>query len=80
MPRRSHLDDLTRGRMIKNLEEGCSLTSVVDEFGINKNVTSRAWKAFRTTGTAVKKVDGGCLRKVIAVGDRYIVLQVKRAR
>ncbi|GFX30703.1 transposable element Tcb2 transposase [Trichonephila clavipes] len=59
MARRNHLDDFTRGRMIGKLEEGRTVTSVAAEFGINKSVVSRAWKAFQTTGTAVRKVGGG---------------------
>ncbi|GFX14779.1 transposable element Tcb2 transposase [Trichonephila clavipes] len=42
MARRNHLDDFTRGRMIGKLEEGCTVTSVVAEFGINKRVSFRA--------------------------------------
>ena len=80
MARRNHLDDFTRGRVIGKLEEGRSVTSVAEEFGINKSVVSRAWKAFQTTGTAVQKVGGGRPRKTTAVDDRYIVLQAKRAR
>ncbi|GFX90642.1 transposable element Tcb2 transposase [Trichonephila clavipes] len=59
MARRNHLDDFTRGRMIGKLEEGRTVTSVAAEFGINKRVVSRAWKALQTTGkkrpTAVSK-------------------------
>ncbi|GFV14797.1 hypothetical protein TNCV_3960071 [Trichonephila clavipes] len=39
MARRNHLDYFTRGKMIGNLEEGRSVTSVVAEFGINKRVS-----------------------------------------
>ncbi|GFV39983.1 uncharacterized protein TNCV_1962541 [Trichonephila clavipes] len=46
--------------MIRKLEEGCTVTSVAAEFGINKSVVSRAWKAFQTTGTAVSSY---CRRK-----------------
>ncbi|GFU77810.1 uncharacterized protein TNCV_1138181 [Trichonephila clavipes] len=56
MARRNHLDDFTRGRMIGKLEEGRTVTSVAAEFGINKSVVSRAWKAFQTTGKAVRKL------------------------
>ncbi|GFW27037.1 transposable element Tcb2 transposase [Trichonephila clavipes] len=49
MARRNHLDDFTRGRMIGKLEEGRTVTSIAAEFGINKSVVSRAWKAFQTT-------------------------------
>ncbi|GFX70762.1 hypothetical protein TNCV_1337241 [Trichonephila clavipes] len=59
MARRNHPDDFTRGRMIGNLEEGRTFTSVAADFGINKSVVSRAWKTFHTTGekrpTAVSK-------------------------
>ncbi|GFV25873.1 HTH_Tnp_Tc3_2 domain-containing protein [Trichonephila clavipes] len=50
MARRNNLGDFTRGRMIGKLEEGRTITSVAAEFGINKNVVSRSWKAFQTTG------------------------------
>lgn len=80
MAKRNHLDDFTRGRMIGKLEEGRTLSSIAEEFGIAKSVVSRAWKAFQTTGTAVRKVGGGRPRKTTAVDDRYIVLQAKRAR
>ncbi|GFU75353.1 transposable element Tcb2 transposase [Trichonephila clavipes] len=80
MARRNHLDDFTRGRMIGKLEEGRTVTSVAAEFGINKSVVSRAWKAFQTTGTVVRKVGGGCPRTTTAGDNRYIILQVKRGR
>ncbi|GFV61094.1 uncharacterized protein TNCV_1972691 [Trichonephila clavipes] len=66
MARRNHLDDFTRGRMIEKLEERRTVTSVAAEFGINKSVVSRAWKAFQTTGTAVRKVGGGRPRNTTA--------------
>ncbi|GFT07655.1 transposable element Tcb2 transposase [Trichonephila clavipes] len=80
MARRNHLDDFTRGRIIGKLEEGCTVTSVAAEFGINKSVVSRAWKAFQTPGTAVIKVYGGHPRTTNAGDDRYIILQAKRGR
>ncbi|GFW76432.1 transposable element Tcb2 transposase [Trichonephila clavipes] len=80
MARRNHLDDFTRGRMIGKLEEGRTVTSVAAEFRINKSVVSRAWKAFQTTGTAVRKVGGGRPRTKTAGDDRYIILQAKRGR
>ncbi|GFU75000.1 transposable element Tcb2 transposase [Trichonephila clavipes] len=80
MARRNHLDDFTRGRMIGKLEEGRTVTSVAAEFGIYKSVVSRTWKAFQTTGTAVRKVGGGRPKTVTAGDDRYIILQAKRGR
>ncbi|GFW88877.1 uncharacterized protein TNCV_2683111 [Trichonephila clavipes] len=81
MARRNHQDDFTRGRMIgKKLEEGRTVTSAAAEFGLNKSVVSRAWKAFQTTGTAVRKVGGGRPRTTTARDDRYIILQAKRGR
>ncbi|GFY06945.1 transposable element Tcb2 transposase [Trichonephila clavipes] len=59
MTRKNHLDDFTRGIMIGKLEKGCTVTSVAAEFRINVSVILRAWKAFQTTGTAVRKVGGG---------------------
>ncbi|GFX13835.1 transposable element Tcb2 transposase [Trichonephila clavipes] len=77
---RNHLDDFTRGRVTGKLEEGRTVTSVAAEFEINKSVVLRAWKVFQTTGTAVRKVDGGRPRTKTADDDRYINLQVKRGR
>ncbi|GFX34981.1 uncharacterized protein TNCV_2329211 [Trichonephila clavipes] len=74
MARRNHLDDFRRGRIIGKLEEGCPVTSVAAEFGINKSVVSRAWKVFQTTGTAVRKVGGGRQKTTTAGDDRYIIL------
>ncbi|GFU63383.1 uncharacterized protein TNCV_44291 [Trichonephila clavipes] len=79
MARRNHLDNFTRGRMIGKVEEGRTVTSVAAELGINKSVVSRAWKAFQTTGTAVRKDAGGLPRTTTAGDDRYIILQAKRA-
>ncbi|GFU71435.1 transposable element Tcb2 transposase [Trichonephila clavipes] len=65
--------------MIGKQEEGRTVTSVAAEFGINKSVVSHAWKAFQTTGTAVRKV-GGRPRTTTAGDDRYIILQAERGR
>ncbi|GFW09473.1 transposable element Tcb2 transposase [Trichonephila clavipes] len=75
MARRNHLDGFTRGRMIGKLEEGRTVTTVAAEFEINKSVVSGAWKAFQTTGTAVRKVGGGRPRTTTAGDHRYIILQ-----
>ncbi|XP_071032982.1 uncharacterized protein [Parasteatoda tepidariorum] len=64
--------------MIGKLEEGRSVTNVTEEFGINKSVVSRAWNAFKTTGTAVRKVGGGRPKKTTPRDDRYIVLQAEK--
>ncbi|GFY14331.1 transposable element Tcb1 transposase [Trichonephila clavipes] len=80
MARKNHLDDFTRGRMIEKLEEGRTVTSVAAEFEINKSDISRAWKSFQTTGTSVRKVDGGRPRTTTAGDDRYITLQAKRGQ
>ncbi|GFU34600.1 transposable element Tcb2 transposase [Trichonephila clavipes] len=80
MVRRNPRDYFTRGRMIGKLEEGRIVTSVAAEFGINKSVVSCAWKAFQTTGTAVRKVGGGRPRTTTAGDDRYIIQQAKSGR
>ncbi|GFS68493.1 transposable element Tcb2 transposase [Trichonephila clavipes] len=56
MAKINHLDDVTRGRMIRKLREGRSLTSIAEELGINKNEISSAWKAFQTILISVRKV------------------------
>ncbi|GFY30626.1 uncharacterized protein TNCV_3117881 [Trichonephila clavipes] len=66
--------------MIGKLEEERPVTRVAAEFGINKSVVSRAWKAFQTTDTDVRKVGGGRPRTTTAEDDRYITLQTKRGR
>ncbi|GFW06011.1 hypothetical protein TNCV_4478051 [Trichonephila clavipes] len=48
MARKNPLDDFTHERMVRKLWEERSFTSVPEEFGINKSVLSRAWKAFQT--------------------------------
>ncbi|GFV63722.1 transposable element Tcb2 transposase [Trichonephila clavipes] len=80
MTRRNHLDDFTRGRMIEKLEEGRTVTSVAAEFGIIISGVLRAWKAFQTTGTAVRKVGGGRSRTKTAEDGRYIILHAQRGR
>ena len=80
MATRNHQDVFTRGRMIGRLEDGRSVTSVAQEFGIDKSVVSRALKAFQMAGTDVRKVDVGRPRKTTASDDRYIVVQAKRDR
>ncbi|GFV76492.1 transposable element Tc1 transposase [Trichonephila clavipes] len=49
MARKNHLEDFTRERMIGQLVEGRTVTSVAEELGINKSIVSRAWKTFQTT-------------------------------
>ncbi|GFX01284.1 transposable element Tcb2 transposase [Trichonephila clavipes] len=66
--------------MIGKLEDGRTVTSVAAEFGINKSIVSRAWKAFQTTDAAVRKVGGGRPRIKNAGDDRYIILFAKRGR
>ncbi|GFV31743.1 transposable element Tcb2 transposase [Trichonephila clavipes] len=80
MARRNHLGDFTRGRIIRKLEEGRTVTSVAAKFGINKSVVSRALKAFQTTGTAVRKIGGGRPRTTTTGDDRCIILKAKRGR
>ncbi|GFX08913.1 transposable element Tcb2 transposase [Trichonephila clavipes] len=80
MTRRNHLDDFTRGIMIGKLEKGRTVTSVAAEFGINKSVILCTWKAFQTTGIAVRKVGGGRPRTTTAGDDRYFILHAKRGR
>ncbi|GFX16753.1 uncharacterized protein TNCV_4187281 [Trichonephila clavipes] len=72
-------DGFTHGRMIGKLEEGHSLTSVAEEFGINKSIILRAWKVYQTVGTTVRKVGGGLPKERTAMDGLYIVLKAKRA-
>ncbi|GFV65631.1 transposable element Tcb2 transposase [Trichonephila clavipes] len=45
-----------------------------------KSVVSRAWKAFQTTGTAVRKIGGGRPRETTVGNHQYIILYAKRGR
>ncbi|GFU34859.1 transposable element Tcb2 transposase [Trichonephila clavipes] len=74
MARRNHLDDFTRGRMIGMLEKGRTVTSVAAEFGINKSVVSRAWKAFQSTGTAVRKSASVIAQQLYTATGRQVSL------
>ncbi|GFW59622.1 hypothetical protein TNCV_2756311 [Trichonephila clavipes] len=69
MGRRNHLDDITCGSMIGKLEEGRSLTSVAEEFGINRRDIWAAWKASQIIGTAIRKFAGGRSRKTNAMDN-----------
>ncbi|GFX17592.1 transposable element Tcb2 transposase [Trichonephila clavipes] len=80
MTRRNNLDDFTRGIMIGKLEKGRTVPSVAAEFGINKRVVLRTWKAFQTTGTAVRKVGGGRPRTTTAGDGRYVILYAQRGQ
>ncbi|GFU84757.1 transposable element Tcb2 transposase [Trichonephila clavipes] len=80
MARRNPLDDFTCGIIIRKLEEGRTDTNVAADFGINKSVVARAWKAFQITGTAVRNVGGGRSRTTTAGDGRCIILQEKRDR
>ncbi|GFX37750.1 transposable element Tcb2 transposase [Trichonephila clavipes] len=73
MARRNHLNDFTRGRMIGNLEERRTVTSVAAQFGINNSVISRAWKEFQTTGGLFARLPECCLP--LKVGHRLHRLQ-----
>ncbi|GFX51392.1 transposable element Tcb2 transposase [Trichonephila clavipes] len=77
---RRHLDAFTRGRIIGNLEEGSSVTSVAAEFGIAHSIVSRLWIQFQTIGTAIRGFSSGRPRGTTPADDRYIVLQARRNR
>ncbi|GFS86345.1 uncharacterized protein TNCV_1681031 [Trichonephila clavipes] len=78
MARRNDLDDFTSGTMVRKMEDGGSFTNAAEEFGTSKSVVSRAWKAFQTRGTDVRKVGGGHSRKTTAVHDQCIFLQASQ--
>ncbi|GFU93533.1 transposable element Tc1 transposase [Trichonephila clavipes] len=77
---RGHLDSFTRGRIIRKLEEGRSVTSVAVEFGIAHSIVSRLWRQFQTTGTAIRGFSSGRPRGTTPANDRHIVLQARRNR
>ncbi|GFX35103.1 transposable element Tcb2 transposase [Trichonephila clavipes] len=69
---RRHLDAFTRGRIIGQLEEGRSVTSVAAEFGIAHSIVSRVWRQFQTTGTAIRGISSGCPRGTTPADDRRL--------
>ncbi|GFV87561.1 transposable element Tc3 transposase [Trichonephila clavipes] len=71
---------LTASRIIGNLEEGHSVTSVAAEFGIAHSIVSRLWRQFQTTGTAIRGFSSGRPRGTTPADDRYIVLRARRNR
>ncbi|GFX73673.1 HTH_Tnp_Tc3_2 domain-containing protein [Trichonephila clavipes] len=77
---RRHLDAFTRGRIIGKMEEGRSVTSVAEEFGIAHSIVSRLWRQFQTTGTTIRGFSSGRPRGTTPADDRYIVLQARRNR
>ncbi|GFU45675.1 transposable element Tc1 transposase [Trichonephila clavipes] len=64
------LDAFTRGRIIRNLVEGRSVTSVTAEFGIAHSIVSRLWRQFQTTGTAIRGLSSGRPRGTTPADDR----------
>ncbi|GFV93969.1 transposable element Tcb2 transposase [Trichonephila clavipes] len=64
----------------EKLEEGRSVTSVAEEFGIAHSIVSRLWRQFQTTGTAIRGFSSGRPRGTTPADDRYIVLQARRNR
>ncbi|GFT05657.1 hypothetical protein TNCV_1045161 [Trichonephila clavipes] len=60
---------------LKKLEDWRSLTRIAEELEINKSVVSHAWKTFGTIDISIRKTAGGHPRKIIAVEDRFIILQ-----
>ncbi|GFV19837.1 transposable element Tcb2 transposase [Trichonephila clavipes] len=77
---RRHLDAFTRGRIIRKLEEGLSVTSVAAEFGNAHSIVSRLWRQFQTTGTAFRVFSSGRPRGTTPSDDWYIVLQARKKR
>ncbi|GFV38129.1 transposable element Tc1 transposase [Trichonephila clavipes] len=67
---RRHLDAFTRGRIIGQLEEGRSVTSVAAEFGIAHSIVSRLWRQFQTTGTAIRGFNSGRPRGTTPADDQ----------
>ncbi|GFV88897.1 transposable element Tcb1 transposase [Trichonephila clavipes] len=66
--------------VVRNLEEGRSVTSVAAEFGIAHSIVSRLWRQFQTTGTAIRGFSSGRTRGTTPADDQYIVLQARRNR
>ncbi|GFV38693.1 transposable element Tcb2 transposase [Trichonephila clavipes] len=69
---RRHLDAFTRGQIIGKLEEGRSVTSVAEEFGIVHSIVSRLWRQFPTTGTAIRGLSSGRPRETTPADDRRL--------
>ncbi|GFX46646.1 HTH_Tnp_Tc3_2 domain-containing protein [Trichonephila clavipes] len=82
MSSRHHIDDFMRGRIIAKIEEGRKITDVAREFDIahSRDVVSRLWKSFKTTGMCSRRRGGGRVRSTTPAEDRYIVLSAKRNR
>ncbi|GFU75454.1 hypothetical protein TNCV_2861701 [Trichonephila clavipes] len=78
MAARNHQDAFTCGKRDDKFEEGRSLKSVAQQFGIDISVVLRACKTYKMIVTAVRKVGGGRPGNTTASDDWYIVLQEKR--
>ncbi|GFX56375.1 transposable element Tcb1 transposase [Trichonephila clavipes] len=50
MAQRKHLDEFLRGRIIGQLECGCTQREVSEELGIAQSVISRLWQRFQDDG------------------------------
>ncbi|GFT41726.1 transposable element Tc3 transposase [Trichonephila clavipes] len=61
----------------EKLKDGRSVTNVAAEFGIARNIVSRLWRQFQTTGTAIRGFSSGRPRGTTPADDGYIVLQAR---
>ncbi|GFS71117.1 hypothetical protein TNCV_5049181 [Trichonephila clavipes] len=77
MATRNNQDTFPLGRIMGKLEAGHNVMSVAQEFGIDKIIVSRTWKALQRTSTAVKKVGNARSRKPNASDDWSIFWQAK---
>ncbi|GFX17952.1 uncharacterized protein TNCV_2294001 [Trichonephila clavipes] len=70
MAQMKHLDDFLRGRIIGQLDWGCTQLEVSEELGIAQSVISRFWQRFQEDGNVSRCY--GRPRVTTPNEDRYI--------
>ncbi|GFX03229.1 hypothetical protein TNCV_1701131 [Trichonephila clavipes] len=79
---RLHLDAFTRGRIIGKLEEGRSVTSVAEEFGIAHSIVSRLWRQFQLqeqlSGDQPEETGGRQREKSLDTRHRRLTTDISR--
>lgn len=75
--RKTHVDNLTRGRIMGKLEEDCSTWDAGNEFGVSKRVVARLWKQFFETESATRRYSS-IPHKTTLKEERFMAVTAKR--
>lgn len=78
--RKTHVDNLTRGRIMGKLEEDRSTRDAGSEFGVSKRVVARLWKQIFETESATRRYSSGRQHKTIPQEECQLFMAVTAQR